>query len=403
MRSIELRDCCYFLSGGTPTKANADYWKGSIPWYSPKDIKTFELIDSQDHISEAAVDSSATRKINPGTILVVGRSGILAHTFPVGVVRQSATFNQDIKAIVPMTGYDSEFLALFLKSQESLVLSTGVKIGPTVHSLRTGFIEALTIPVIDLHDQIRFGTQLKSQLTAVQEAREAARAQLSEVRRLKTQALHQIFSNIKATSAIGEVARVQSGYAFKSQTFQKHGVRLLRNANISPGRVYWDDAVFLMLTEAASFGSYELHEGNVLISLDRPIISSGIKVARVSAVDLPALLVQRVGRFQIDETRLNPDYLYAYLQTHAFIEAITGHEQSLGVPHISPGQIEKIEIPLPDIDEQKRLAKILIDIANYTSEAQAAAERQLRDIELLPSRLLAHAFDKLNLQVAEHG
>lgn len=133
----------------------------------------------------------------------------------------------------------------------------------------------------------------------------------------------------------------------------------------------------------------------MLISLDRPIIKTGIKVARVTTTDLPALLVQRVGRFRIDATRLNADYLYAVLHTEAFIEAISGHEQSLGVPHISPGQIEAIEIPLPTLAEQQRLAVILNNIAEATHEAQIAAELQLRDIELLPSRLLAAVFDTL--------
>ena len=131
----------------------------------------------------------------------------------------------------------------------------------------------------------------------------------------------------------------------------------------------------------------------MLISLDRPIISTGIKVARVAASDLPALLVQRVGRFRIDATRLNADYLYAFLHTEPFIEAISDHEQSLGVPHVSPGQIEAIEIPLPTLAEQQRLAVILNNIAQATQEAKTAAEQQLRDIELLPTRLLAQAFD----------
>lgn len=189
------------------------------------------------------------------------------------------------------------------------------------------------------------------------------------------------------------MARIQSGYAFKSETFQKHGVRLLRNANIAPGRLHWNDAVFLAPATAEAHAAYVLAEGDVLISLDRPIIKTGIKVTRVTATDLPALLVQRVGRFRVDETRLNADYLYAFLHTEPFIEAISGHEQSLGVPHISPGQIKAIEIPLPTLPEQQRLAVILNNIAEATHETQSAAELQLRDIELLPSRLLAAVFD----------
>jgi len=246
-----------------------------------------------------------------------------------------------------------------------------------------------------LPEQQRIVGELKAQLAAAEEARQAAQAQLNEIRLLKIQALKAVFSAIKDSAPLGDVARIQSGYAFKSETFQKHGVRLLRNANIAPGRVYWDDAVFLAPSAAEAHAAYTLAEGDVLISLDRPIIKTGIKVARVTATDLPALLVQRVGRFRIDTTRLNADYLYAFLHTEPFIEAVSGHEQSLGVPHISPGQIEAIDIPLPTLVEQQRLAVILNSIADATHEAHIAAEQQLRDIELLPSRLLATVFDML--------
>ena len=324
---------------------------------------------------------------------MVGRSGVLAHTLPVGIVRRAATFNQDIKALIPKSGFDSDYIALFLRAQQSYVLSQGVKIGATVHSLKSGFIEALEIPAISIDEQICIVSRLKSQLSSLEEARQAAQAQLSEIRQLKTQALKAVFVAIEKTCLIGDVARIQSGYAFKSETFKKQGVGLLRNANMAPGRVYWDDAVYLSPAAAPAHAAYALAAGDVLISLDRPIISTGIKVARVAASDLPALLVQRVGRFRIDETQLDADYLYAFLHTEPFIEAISGHEQSLGVPHVSPGQIEAIEIPLPSLEEQQRLAVILNNISQATQQAKTAAELQLRDIELLPSRRLAQVFN----------
>ena len=135
MKTQKLFECCAFFSGGTPSKGKAEYWRGDIPWFSPKDIKQFDLINSQDRISTAAIKDSATRLIEAGTILVVGRSGVLAHTLPVGIVRQPSAFNQDIKAIVPNSSYDSEFVALFLKANQGHIINGGVKRGPTVHSL----------------------------------------------------------------------------------------------------------------------------------------------------------------------------------------------------------------------------------------------------------------------------
>ena len=373
--------------------SNADFWKGEIPWFSPKDMKSFDLRFSQDHIGENAITQSATRLVKPGTILVVGRSGILAHTFPVGIVRQPSAFNQDIRAIVPSSSFEPDFVALYLKAKQTLILKEGVKRGPTVHSLRADFLENIEIPVLSLDQQRQVANVLSCELAEVEKARNAAAAQLQEAAILKSQAIESVFTSVPICKKIGTVAKVQSGYAFRSETFQTKGIRLLRNTNILPGKVYWDDSVYLSEAGAKSFPSYELYEGDVLISLDRPIISSGIKVARVRPDDLPALLLQRVGRFLIDPEQLHADYLYAYLQTQMFISAISGHDQSLGVPHISPTQVEEVEMPLPEISVQRDLSKRLNSIMHEWEVIQTAIQAQLDDTSALPQAILAQAFN----------
>jgi len=244
-----------------------------------------------------------------------------------------------------------------------------------------------------VEEQSKIAHCMSVQLAEVETARQAAVDQLRDAAVLKSKALESIFAGISKRKAIGTVANVQSGYAFKSDTFKTSGVRLLRNANILPGQVYWEDQVFLSEEDSKPFKSYELNDGDVLISLDRPIISSGIKVARVGAVDLPALLVQRVGRFLIDPDQLDADYLYAYLQTQMFISAISGHDQSLGVPHISPTQVENVEIPLPDVMTQKKLSKQLNEVAREWQVIRSSIQAQLTDFTTLPNAILAQAFE----------
>ena len=193
MKNVALNECCRFLSGGTPSKSMPKFWEGEIPWFSPKDIKSFDLIDSMDHISELALRESSIQLLSEGAILVVARSGVLAHTLPVGVLRNPAAFNQDVKAILPNPGFDPEFVALFIKSQEQHVISTGVKRGATVHSLASGFIESLRIPLLEISDQVRIAADVKKQLAAVADARQAAEAQLREIKLLPQRLLAQVF------------------------------------------------------------------------------------------------------------------------------------------------------------------------------------------------------------------
>lgn len=106
-RWVRLGDLGGFLGGGTPSKSNEAFWKGSIPWVSPKDMKRPYIEDAEDHISDAAIEVSAVKMIPARSLLFVLRGMILAHSFPVAITTRKVTINQDMKAlcfIVPDTG-----------------------------------------------------------------------------------------------------------------------------------------------------------------------------------------------------------------------------------------------------------------------------------------------------------
>jgi type I restriction enzyme, S subunit len=48
-----------WLSGGTPSMTDSTYWRGSIPWVSPKDMKVSRLFDATDHITERALGNGS--------------------------------------------------------------------------------------------------------------------------------------------------------------------------------------------------------------------------------------------------------------------------------------------------------------------------------------------------------
>ena len=112
---MPLCSCGQWFSGGTPSKAIRRFWGGEVPWVRPKDMKQFELHQSIDTITEDAVAAGA-RLMPTGTVFIVIRGMILAHTFPVGVSTTEVAFNQDLKAIVPKQGLMGRYLAYWLSS-----------------------------------------------------------------------------------------------------------------------------------------------------------------------------------------------------------------------------------------------------------------------------------------------
>jgi type I restriction enzyme, S subunit len=98
-----------WLSGGTPSKQDAALWVGDLPWVSPKDMKRSRISDAIDHVASEVV-GKGTQLAPVGSILMVVRGMILAHTFPVAMTTAPVAFNQDIKALVPDSGFTPEFL-----------------------------------------------------------------------------------------------------------------------------------------------------------------------------------------------------------------------------------------------------------------------------------------------------
>jgi type I restriction enzyme S subunit len=190
-----LGEVCEFLSGGTPSKARADYWQGDIAWVSPKDMHGPVISTASDRISEAAVAGSATRLVRPPAVLVVVRSGILARCLPVAECAAPVAFNQDIKALVPIRGLvEPAFLAAFLRFREPEILQYGVKKGATAHSMRSKYLENLAIALPPLPEQRRIAGILREQLAAVERARASLVEQTAAISALPGALLRRAFA-----------------------------------------------------------------------------------------------------------------------------------------------------------------------------------------------------------------
>lgn len=198
---------------------------------------------------------------------------------------------------------------------------------------------------------------------------------------------------VRAASAephrVRDLARLQNGYAFKSEWFSDRGLRLLRNANVGHGKLDWSDEVRLPHSRSAEFRRFELSPGDIVLSLDRPLIKTGLKYAVVDATDTPCLLLQRVARFQSLAPDLTRDFLLLWLQSPLFTQAIDPG-RSNGVPHISTKQVEALSIPLLRPDDQLRTCAATSRLLALCDELDALLQRSRVDGEPLMKAVVEH-------------
>ena len=160
-------------SGGTPLTTESTYWAGTIPWVSPKDMKSDVIFDTEDHLTEAAIRNSSTKLIPAKSVICVVRSGILKHTFPVALLSKDMCINQDIIAFSPLTNaITSQFLFYVLKTMSASILADGIKPGVTVQSFYNGFFKDYAVPVPPLETQQAIVAEIEAEQALVAANRE---------------------------------------------------------------------------------------------------------------------------------------------------------------------------------------------------------------------------------------
>ena len=153
--------CQSIYGGGTPSKKIKEYYMGTIPWVTSKDMKSDIIVDSIEHITQVAIDNSSTKIIPPESVLIVIRSGILKHTLPVCINKSRVTINQDLKALVLDERCKAIYLQYLLKALEKDILS-GVR-AVTADNLEFNSLKKRKIPIPPINIQIKF-SQMVNQI-----------------------------------------------------------------------------------------------------------------------------------------------------------------------------------------------------------------------------------------------
>lgn len=179
---------------------------------------------------------------------------------------------------------------------------------------------------------------------------------------------------------LGHHVSVVPGFAFASAEFSDDDaeIRLLRGTNINPGKINWNDTVFWPRRLASGLDRFQLAAGDIVMGMDRPWVSDGIRVAELSQRDVPSLLLQRVCKIIPRET-LVKDFLLLLLMSRNFLGYFEPELTGVSVPHISGDQICRFRFGYVPVVEQERRAsacrQTLNDNQHLIDKAQLSIDR----------------------------
>lgn len=154
---------------------------------------------------------------------------------------------------------------------------------------------------------------------------------------------------------LNQVCKILNGYAFKSEEYQSEGIPLLRISNFDGGDVVVDDkSIYVDQSFLKTKTDFIVEKGDILIAL------SGATTGKygIYNYDFPSLLNQRIGLIKSSaSTKLSGKYFYHFL--NILKDEILRKAGGAAQPNISTKTIGELEIPLPPLPQQQKIAKIL--------------------------------------------
>lgn len=369
-----IADFCDIFSGGTPPKSEPEYWHGSIPWASGKDLKSPSLSDTIDHVSQEGVKAGSRMAPTDSVLLLVRGMG-LAKDLPVSVIEKPMAFNQDLKALVPRNGLPGAFLRAAIYTAKDRLLS---RIVPSAHGTMTLNLDdienfAVAVPndlsearvisrVIGLHLNL-LDTERDAHVAATALKRAAMRELFTRGLRDEEQKETEIGPIPESWELLPfEHARERLQYGTSNRcTLSEARYPVLRIPNIVPARVKTDELKYCDMPDAEA-ARYMLRQGDLLFIRTNGVVERLGSCAVYPGQPANALFASYLIRAQLKLDRVDPKYAAYFFSSPVGTDMIAGRATPAadGKFNLNTGTIDSLLIPLPQtLDEQREIVAIL--------------------------------------------
>jgi len=406
-----LKRIVQFRGGGTPTKDNVEYWRGDIPWVSPKDMKVAIVVDTEDKITSQAVRESATNFVPAGSVLIVVRSGILIHSIPVAIAGRDLTLNQDLKALIPKQNLVPEYLVYLVSGMQRQLLVEWKKEGATVESLELDLVANTPTPLPSVPEQHAIAAFLDRE-TAKIDALVAKKERLIELLQEKrtafiTRAVTKGLDPNVPTKDSGidwlseipahwEVKRVKnlsnfvtSGSRGWAEHYTDEGALFLRIANLRVASIDVDmsDVQHVTPPSGAEGVRTRVHTGDLLISITALIGAVGVVPEGMPA----AYVNQHLALVRLSNGEVRPRWL-AYCVLSRF-----GQEQLRTALYggtkdgLSLDDIRSLAVLAPPVEEQDRVIDSLDCAGRYIEGLVVKVRTVINQLKELRTALISAA------------
>lgn len=203
----KIKDCCKLGSGGTPSRKVPDFYKGDIPWIKTGEIEWNDIYDTEEKITQSAIDNSSARCYKPGVALVA-MYGMGVTRGKASILRVQAATNQAVCVLEPQSAllYNRYLLYYFMRNYWDIREKA---VGGNQLNLSLTIIKELNIEIPPIDEQMKIVQILDNLFAKEQQTKEAAEAVLDQINLMKKSILARAFRGELGTNDPSEESAVE--------------------------------------------------------------------------------------------------------------------------------------------------------------------------------------------------
>lgn len=254
------------------------------------------------------------------------------------------------------------------------------------------FLKNLEIPVPHPDTQRQIAARLKAQLAEVETARQAAQVQLSDTRLLRARMLKAFFAELDAApkKKLGDYAETTSGSTparGNKQYWEPAEIAWVKTGEVAFAPISATEEA-ISQTALAECSLTLLPPKTILIAM----IGQGKTRGQSAILEIPATTNQNCFAVMPNDT-WEPDFLYLWMKSSyqdlRGLSADRGGSQAA----LNGALLNALEVPAPSKTEQRDIVARIQAAMTEIDALENSSKVALVDINRLPGRVLAQAFE----------
>jgi type I restriction enzyme, S subunit len=318
-----------------------------------------------------------------GSASLVGKSAALLHPW-------RGTFGAFCSVLRPSKHVDPRFLAHFVASPRVRAHWSALAAGTNINNLKSAHVAQTEVPLPPLNEQRRIVAAIEEQFSRLDAAEESTRSAAKRLPQLRAAILTSLFSGDWPIESLASITDAERPIRYGILMPKEHiadGVLYVRVKDYPDGRVITDDLRRTSREIAAKYRRATLRAGDVLLAIRGTY-------GRVAIVP-PEL---EGGNITQDTARISPlphvdaRYVAAYLRSSEAQTYFRRVARGVAVKGVNIGDLRTMPIPVPPLDEQRRILTEVEQQLSLINAMRDAIETAKRRSSSLRRSILERAF-----------